>query len=41
MSLKAGLEFEKPLGGIMSFSGFFCHPFTRPKPISLNTPVFC
>ena len=40
MSLKVGMEYDHPLGGIISYSGFYCKKFISPKPITLKTPIF-
>ena len=39
MALKCGLEQNFPIGGIMSFQGFFPNQFIRRKPMSIDTPI--
>jgi len=39
MSIKVGLESSYPLGGIISYSGFYCRDFINPKPVTLKTPI--
>ena len=39
MACTVGLEYPKPLGGILMFSGFYSY-FIKPSMFNLMTPVF-
>ena len=40
MSLKVGLEYDRPLGGVMAFSSFFNKNIIKQSPQSIDTPIY-
>ena len=40
ISLKVALEYEKPIGGILSYSGLYSPEWVKPHKLSKLIPIF-